>query len=492
MNTIKKNLCLLCFLLLFVTAVGESYAEPAEQDVIAAMRKASEFMVNEVSLNGGYLWSYSADLTRGWGEAMARPSQIEVHQTGTPSMGELFLEVYKATGDTFYLRSAEKAADALVWGQHPTGGWHYFIDFDMSGIEEWYETVASKFLYGMEEYRHFYGNCSFDDGATQQPTLFLLNLYMTTLDPKYREPLLKALDFFLESQFPNGAWPQRYPLKYDFVHDGLADYTSYYTFNDGGMSSNINVLMKAWEQLGDEKYLEAARRGMDFYLVAQGPIEQAGWAEQYTHDMQPAWARTHEPKAYASHTTRRCINDLMNFYRMTGDRRYLRPIPYALDWLEKSTIKVLDDGRSQIALYYEVGTNKPMYKHITGEFNEEGYGLYKWDNDPTDENYGLSTVDLGALRKRFDEINALSPEEAVAGYEVRRKARPAPPNVDPDKVVELIKALDSRGAWVEEIRVYGNTDNDPAYPWANTKIQGISVNSFIRNMRLLNNYLKSR
>ncbi len=472
-------------------AYSFSHADPSEKNVLTAMRIASEFMVNEVSLNGGYLWSYSADLSRGWGEAMARPSQIEVHQTGTPTMGNLFIEAYKATGDEFYLRSAEKAANALIWGQHPTGGWHYFIDFDMTGIEKWYETVASKFVYGMEEYRHFYGNCSFDDGATQQPTLFLLNLYMTTLDPKYCEPLLKALNFFLISQYPNGAWPQRYPLRYEFVHDGLTDYTSYYTFNDGVMSSNINVLMKAWEQLGNEEYLKAALRAMDFYLVSQGPEEQAGWAEQYDMNMKPAWGRTHEHVAYTSYTTRNCINDLQNFYLMTGDRRYLKPVPEAIEWLEKSTLEFLDDGRHQLANYYELGTNKPLFMHITGEFNEKGYALYRWDNDPTGTNYTLSVFDIKTMKKSYEEISALTPKEAVARYKAQKGAESPVTRVDPAKVGELIKALDKHGAWVEEIRVYGSTSNDPDYPWANTKIQGISVNSYIRNMRTFIHYLEN-
>ncbi|MBT4483369.1 MAG: hypothetical protein HOC71_06795, partial [Candidatus Latescibacteria bacterium] len=65
-----------------------SYAAPSEKEVLDAMRKASTFMVNEVSLNGGYLFAYSADLTEFPGEAPARPTQIWV-QSSTPDMGEL-------------------------------------------------------------------------------------------------------------------------------------------------------------------------------------------------------------------------------------------------------------------------------------------------------------------------------------------------------------------------------------------------------------------
>ena len=37
-------------------------------------------------------------------------------------MGEVFLDAYEATGDTQFLDAARKAADALVFGQHPRGG----------------------------------------------------------------------------------------------------------------------------------------------------------------------------------------------------------------------------------------------------------------------------------------------------------------------------------------------------------------------------------
>ena len=208
-------------------------------------------------------------------------------------------------------------------------------------------------------------------------------------------------------------------------------------------------------------------------------------------DMKPTWARTHEHVAYTSYTTRSCIYDLQNFYLMTGDRRYLKPIPYAIEWLEKSTLKMLDDGRHQLANYYEIGTNKPLFMHITGKFNEKGYALYHWDNDQTGTNYTLSTFNIQAMKKAYENISAVTAGDAVARYKARKTAKPAVPQINPVKVEELINALDKRGSWVEEISVYGSTNNDPDYPWANTKIQGITVNSYIRNMKTFIHYLKN-
>ena len=128
----------------------------------------------------------------------------------------------------------------------------------------------------MEEYRHYYGNATFDDGNTASAARFLLRFYLTTRETKYRLALRTALNFIVLAQYKNGAWPQRYPLRYEFSHDGFPDYTSYYTLNDGSAKSNIEVLLEAAEKLGDRRYFEAAKRGVEFMILVQGPPDQAG------------------------------------------------------------------------------------------------------------------------------------------------------------------------------------------------------------------------
>lgn len=206
----------------FAAPKKESDKTPAlkDADALAAMKKAADFMENTVSNRGGFLSQYSDDFTEQWGEVPARKSQIMVQDPGTVMVGEMFLDAYEVTGDPVYMQYAKRAADALIWGQYPAGGWHYFIDFDMPGVRKYYDDVASK-CWGWEEYYHYYGNCTFDDSVTSGATFFLLHLYMTTLDPAYRAPLLRALDFVLAAQYPNGGWPQRFPLSYEFPHGGL-------------------------------------------------------------------------------------------------------------------------------------------------------------------------------------------------------------------------------------------------------------------------------
>ncbi len=479
-----------------------AYCEPpSEDDVLAAMRAATAFMADNVSCRGGYLWTYAADLSRQWGEAPACPSQIWV-QGGTPDMGQCFLEAYKTTGDEYYLECAEKAADALVYGQHHLGGWHYFIDFDKPGLDKWYKNVFSNFKWGMEEYRHYYGNCTYDDDSTAGPARFLLNLYITTLEAEYHTPLIKALDFILMSQYPNGAWPQRYPLRYDFVHDGLPDYTSLYTFNDEVITGNIDLLIKAYEKLGDERYMAAARRGMDFIVTAQGPKGQAVCADQHGMDLKPAWGRTHEPAGYMTRYTLSNINALQRYFLVTGDKRYLAPIPDAIQWLEKSAVGKLADGRLKLAQRYEYGTNLPIYLHRTDKVNSEGYGLWSQSHEP-DGSTRYQTVDIERLKREYERLSALTPEQAVNEYKYAKTRKRTPERVDTGEISRLIEALDDRGAWVEDVLVFAmdvNRKYPPGEKWdnynpsvdddhASVHIQGISTRSFIRNMTLFINYL---
>ena len=464
-------------------------AAPKEKDVRAAMEKATAFMMDSASYRGGFVWKYSADLSQQWGEVPARRSQIWV-QGATNGVGEMFLMAWRATGDGIYLDYAKRVAGAIIWGQYPEGGWHYLIDFDMDGIQKWYDEVASR-CWGWEEYYHYYGNCTFDDNSTQSSTRFLLHLYAETLDPAYLQPLLKALDFILEAQFPNGAWPQRYPLSREFPYDGVLDYTSYYTYNDGAIHNCIMTLWEASDLLGDKRYREAALRGMYFYIISQLGRPQAGWAQQYTHDMLPGQARGYEPAGVNSNNSMANINSLELFYKMTGDRRFLNPIPPALDWLEDSILNTDPAKGYTHTRVFEYKTNRPIYFHRSGTNIDNGH--YFWDYEFGNfvcHMESIVTIDVKALRKEFERVDALTPEEALAEYEEWKRARSALAPVDPDRVEAVIEGMDERGAWVTDVTLSNYEDPCSAEP--REVIRGIAISTFISNMNTLISYFKNK
>ena len=255
-----------------------------DDQVRATMKKATTFMVEKVSNNGGYLWNYAPDFSRVWGELECKPSMMWIER-GTPAMGNVFLDAYHATGDEYYLKAAEEAAAALIWAQLPCGGWNYMADFaGEASLKDWYKTVASGYQYCAQEHLHYSGNATFDDG-TIDAAGFLLRMYAEHWDPRYRPAIDKAIDFMIQSQYPVGGWPQRWPLRYDFVKEGKPDYSSFITINDGVHTGNINFLLDCWQILGEERVLEPIQRAMSCVLVLQGGKPQAGWAMQHQLDL---------------------------------------------------------------------------------------------------------------------------------------------------------------------------------------------------------------
>jgi len=482
-----RHSSLVAFYLFGTLVFISSTAGQTKMEVRAAMKKTTDFMMRTVSNRGGFLWQYSADLSEQWGEIPARKSQIWVQPPGTASVGMVLIKAFQATGDTEYLRYAENVASALIYGQHSSGGWHYLIDFDPSGLQKWYDEVGSR-CWGWEEFYHYYGNATFDDEVTVSAAQFLLDLYLTTLDPKYKAPLMKALDFILVSQYPNGAWPQRYPLRDDYAHAGHADYTPYYTFNDQVISGNIFFLLEAYEKLGNAEYKEAARRGMGFYLLSQLPAPQAGWAMQYDMKLNAAWARAYEPASVASPQTVENIEDLESFYKITGDRRYLRPIPDAIQWLENSVINTDLSRNFTHASFYEIGTNKPLYAHREGTSIEKGRYWVDYEQVNLLDHYGMITkFDLQTIRKEFERVRSLTPEQAKAEYDASKKREAAGWQVERNEIQKIISSRDERGAWVEDLRIphYPDVSGNPR-----RVVKGMSTRTYISNMEKLIGFLK--
>ncbi len=105
--------------------------QPTGVDAEEALRQAVQFLHDEVSDHGGYVWRYSGDLTLREGEARTDDRQaIWVQPPGTPAIGMAFLDAYDATGEQMYLDAALDAGRALVQGQLLSGGWYYSISFD--------------------------------------------------------------------------------------------------------------------------------------------------------------------------------------------------------------------------------------------------------------------------------------------------------------------------------------------------------------------------
>ena len=140
------------------------------------------------------------------GEGTATDTMIWVQPPGTPSVGMAFLTAYEATGDSCYLDAARGAAHALVRGQLRSGGWDYRIEFDPERRRRYAYRVDSN---SRKDARNV---STLDDDVSQSALRLLMRVdkALDFKDEKIHEAAQFALSAFLEVQYPNGAWPQRF------------------------------------------------------------------------------------------------------------------------------------------------------------------------------------------------------------------------------------------------------------------------------------------
>jgi hypothetical protein len=507
-----------------LSAQNTKLAQEAQQ----AMLRSTQFMVEKVSTNGGYVWSYLPDFTRRWGEMEAYKTMIWLQNPGTSSMGHLFLDAYEATGDEYYYQAAEKAASAIVWGQSPEGGWNYVVDFGGdASLKKWYSTIGQN-GWRLEEFQHYYGNSTFDDDVSSEAARFILRMYLEKMDPVWRPCLDKAINFIIESQYPLGGWPQRYPLKYDFVKQGDPDYTAYYTFNDDVIWENVNFLTQCYQVLGQERFLDPIFRGMNFYLISQD--SSGSWGQQLDMNMQAAGARTYEPKALLPRCAYGNAMLLLKFYQYTGDKRYIARVPDAINWLERVKLPESQSagGRYTHSTFVEMGTNKPIYAHRLGSNVKYGRYFVDYSDQKLLGHYGgKSNIQVNRLKEEYKRISALSPEEAMKDsplkvdnfkgegtpqhfYKFNQSFQMRP--ADDKQVQTIISSLDSQGRWLTKggsksnpyigegqkqeltdqfasTNVGDETDTSP-YRDESDQLY-ITTSGYIRNMNVLIGYIKS-
>jgi len=521
------NQLILVFSLLYLGINSTAQTKISEEQVKETMLKATKYMVQDVSTNGGYVWYYTPDMSRQWGEMEAYKTMIWMQHPGTISMGQLFLDAYKATANEYYYDAAVKTANAIIWGQSSEGGWNYMVDFagDRS-LKKWYNTIG-KNGWRLEEFQHYYGNSTFDDDVTSDASRFLLRIYLEKLDSRFKPALDKAIDFTLKSQYPNGGWPQRYPLKYDFNKQGHPDYTSYYTFNDDVIWENTNFLIQCYLTLGEERFLDPIRRGMDFYLISQDGC--GAWGFQLNLAMETTGARTFEPASFMTAPTFTNAMLLLKFYQYTGEKKFLLHVPDAIKWLEITKLPAdkIDRDRDH-ATFVEMGTNKPLYVHRKG--SNVKFGTYYVDNndDHLLAHYGGKRyIPIEELKKEYNRLSLLSYDELTKDsplkeanfkadglpqhfYNLNKEAYDGVVNVQ--QVNQIINSIDKQNRWLTKhalisnpyigdgknqeltdkyamTRVGDETDTSP-YPDPSDNLY-VSTGEYIRNMNLLISYINS-
>jgi hypothetical protein len=245
-----------------------------------------------------------------------------------------FLRAYDVLGDDRYLRVAEHCGQMLVRTQDKNGAWcqGYIIMPD-------------------REYPVSPGQGSIEEGTQTDPLRVLFWLWRLTGRPEYRDAAARSAQFVLQGQKPDGAWPL--VVNSHNMKPG-GGYTGYSTLNDGTTLWGMKALLMGWHLTQEPRYLDALRKAGQWLISSQLSGRACGWAEQYSDDGKPAWARGFEPPATCLSAITNAAEALLLMYDLTADDRYLAPLRRCVDW----GLSLPEQYRGY--LYYDPETGAPV------------------------------------------------------------------------------------------------------------------------------------
>jgi PelA/Pel-15E family pectate lyase len=220
-----------------------------------------------------------------------------------------------------------------------------------------------------------------------------------------------GVEYLLDSQYPNGGWPQVWPLEGAY-HDAI-------TINDDAMTHAIEILNDVAEGAPDYKFLPAvivkragpaAQRGIDCLLklqILENGVKTA-WAQQYDAlTLEPTSARNYEMPSLTSDESFPVVEFFMSLRNPTPAE--VAAVHAACAWFTKVEIfgfrygsgnfmadRQSPGGRKLVAVegagpiwarYYQIGTGKPIFgdrdKTIHDNVNDlslERRNGYSWFN----------------------------------------------------------------------------------------------------------------
>jgi PelA/Pel-15E family pectate lyase len=309
--------------------------------------------------------------------------------------------------------AARQIADNLVSFQTPAGGWCKNTDYTnhRRAPGELFGAQTGSLFLGTNDFDqsheaqwNYVG--TFDNDATTTELRFLAKVIAAggTNLAAYQNSFQRGLDYVFAAQFPNGGWPQVWPLQGGY-HDAV-------TFNDDALLHIVEFLRDVAGGQDEFSFTPAAlrakaesgwKRGLDCILAAQIVVngKRTVWCQQ--HDaltLQPASARNYEMPAQTSGESATLVLFLMQLPE--PDVRVVAAVHAAAAWFENTKImgkafRVVGTESRQLvdapgagpiwARYYEIGTDRPIFgdrdKSIHDDVNEisrerrKGYAWFK-------------------------------------------------------------------------------------------------------------------
>lgn len=279
---------------------------------------------------------------------------------------------------------AARIGNQLILFQKDNGGWTKNEDFTLILTQaEKDKVIASK---------SDISETTIDNRTTYTQLQYLAKLITGSLQksqppgqhPQHLAAFFKGFDYLLSSQYPNGGFPQFFPLK--------EGYYTHITYNDDAMVGVLEFFRDIAQNKDDYKFVDEERRakaekavqkGIDVILKSQVKINgvKTVWCAQHDEvTLVPAPARNFEPISLSGYESVGLVKFLMEIKNPSSE--VIDAIESAVKWFEKTkitgikveTIPVKDSPRGVDrvvvqdknapplwARFYEIPTNRPIF-----------------------------------------------------------------------------------------------------------------------------------
>ncbi|GIK99763.1 MAG: hypothetical protein BroJett029_39720 [Alphaproteobacteria bacterium] len=315
---------------------------------------------------------------------------------------------------------ARAMADNVLLYQDATGGWPKNRNMALAPAAE-----AAARQHGVPADETL---PTIDNGATHTQLRFLARIITAGAGtPADRAAFDRGIAYLLAAQYPNGGWPQFYPLR--------PGYYSHITFNDDAMAGVLGVLHGVAQGREPFAFASPAQRAQAAAAVARGVAcilrcqvviagKKTAWCAQHDeHTFAPAPARKFEPATLSGLESVGLVRFLM---AVEPTAEVVAAIEGAVAWFEAVKLtglryeqvpdaalpkgfdtRVVPDPTAPPlwARFYELGTNRSVFTGRDGtvryrldEIEAERRGGYAWYVSAPEK---LLTKDYAAWRRRL-------------------------------------------------------------------------------------------
>lgn len=284
----------------------------------------------------------------------------------------------------------KKVVSNIIAHQMPAGGWHKSYDTMFAEDQPEGPSPIAGLIPKSDGPSAWDKVGTIDNDATYSELKVLARAVRVTGREDARKSFDKGMAFLLSMQYPNGGFPQRYPIQ--------NNYGRFITYNDDAMVGVLELLKAASEGKGDfafvpeadrEKYKASLEKGIECVLKTQIVVDgkPTVWCQQHDPEtLQPTNGRAYELPSFCSAESAGLTMFLMSLDHPSPE--VVKAVDSAVAWFEAHAIKgmkyervpddsmpkkfdrylVKDDspGAETWARFYDLKNEKPMFSDRDG------------------------------------------------------------------------------------------------------------------------------